>query len=97
MLETLQPDAIVNGSYASLSCSQWFQHIRHLYAPDETSWVRSLAASVPSQQVHQASLQAATLVHELRAQREHLPLFERFMQEYSLSSEEGLTLMVLAE
>jgi RHH-type proline utilization regulon transcriptional repressor/proline dehydrogenase/delta 1-pyrroline-5-carboxylate dehydrogenase len=97
MLESLQPDAIVNGSYASLSCTQWFQHIRHLYAPDETNWVRSLASSVPSQHIHQASLQAATLIHELRTQRDHQPLFERFMQEYSLSSEEGLTLMVLAE
>ncbi|MFO1122137.1 MAG: bifunctional proline dehydrogenase/L-glutamate gamma-semialdehyde dehydrogenase PutA [Hyphomicrobiales bacterium] len=66
---------------------------------DETSLVRSLAAEaalLPDEQRRVAEL-ARQLVAAVRAGRRQQGGIDAFMQEYSLSSEEGVVLMCLAE
>ena len=66
---------------------------------DETATVRALAAEAaltPDEQRRVAEL-ARQLVAAVRAARRQQGGIDAFMQEYSLSSEEGVVLMCLAE
>jgi RHH-type transcriptional regulator, proline utilization regulon repressor / proline dehydrogenase / delta 1-pyrroline-5-carboxylate dehydrogenase len=73
--------------------------ISALTLADETGVVRSLierAQLSPQQEAEVASL-ARRLVHAVRAGRRQTGGVDAFMNEYSLSSEEGVVLMCLAE
>jgi RHH-type transcriptional regulator, proline utilization regulon repressor / proline dehydrogenase / delta 1-pyrroline-5-carboxylate dehydrogenase len=70
----------------------------HLFA-DETALIRKLAADVsfsPSEKTKVADL-ARALVGRVRANRTSQGGIDAFMQQFSLSSEEGVVLMCLAE
>lgn len=66
---------------------------------DETEHVRMLRKAIPLDAAAQARIagQAAELVGQVRDRSEDLGPLDAFMQEYDLSSEEGVVLMCLAE
>ncbi len=73
--------------------------INRLYHADEAELVRQLLDSVSlnavaSERVNKA---ARNLVSQVRARKNEQGVLEAFMQEYDLSSEEGVVLMCLAE
>ena len=72
--------------------------IRQHYLPDEAEAVRNLAAraGLSDEQRKSISAEAAALVRELRAKGAHGTM-ESFLNEYGLSSKEGIALMCLAE
>ena len=71
---------------------------RHVFA-DEAPLVRKLAdeARLPPDLARQTAERARQLVAAVRAGRKQQGGIDAFMQEYSLSSEEGVVLMCLAE
>jgi RHH-type proline utilization regulon transcriptional repressor/proline dehydrogenase/delta 1-pyrroline-5-carboxylate dehydrogenase len=73
--------------------------IARLYLADEAKLVRSLAqeARLTQEERGRAEDLARRLVHAARAGRRKFGGVDRFMQEYSLSSQEGIMLMCLAE
>ena len=73
--------------------------ISRLLFADETALVKSLAneARLSSEQGRQVAELARQLVAAVRAGRRQQGGIDAFMQEYSLSSEEGVVLMCLAE
>jgi RHH-type transcriptional regulator, proline utilization regulon repressor / proline dehydrogenase / delta 1-pyrroline-5-carboxylate dehydrogenase len=70
----------------------------HLFA-DETSLVQSLAdqAQLPAEQSAKIMEISTSLVQAVRTNRRAQGSIDAFMQQYSLSSEEGVVLMCLAE
>ena len=73
--------------------------IDHMLFADETATVRQLAAMAALSPAEDADVQtlARRLVQAVRASRHAQGTIDAFMQEYSLSSEEGVVLMCLAE
>ena len=71
---------------------------RH-YLADETQTVRTLAdrARLPAAETAQILGLARGLVERVRAKRREIGGLDAFMQEYDLSSQEGIVLMCLAE
>jgi RHH-type transcriptional regulator, proline utilization regulon repressor / proline dehydrogenase / delta 1-pyrroline-5-carboxylate dehydrogenase len=71
---------------------------RNLFA-DETALVRELAeaAHLPPEQSRKVTELAKSFVSAVRAKRHEQGSIDAFMQQYSLSSEEGVVLMCLAE
>ena len=69
------------------------------YLADETSLVRELlvAARLEPSATERVNERARRLVTAVRARKAEQGLLEAFMQEYDLSSEEGVVLMCLAE
>jgi RHH-type proline utilization regulon transcriptional repressor/proline dehydrogenase/delta 1-pyrroline-5-carboxylate dehydrogenase len=66
---------------------------------DETALVQRLASEVQLSDVQRADVErlARTLVANVRANRRSQGSIDSFMQQFSLSSEEGVVLMCLAE
>lgn len=73
--------------------------IDSLYHADETAAVNSLLAEAPMEAAarERVGLRAQGLVQSVRDSREERGLIDAFMQQYDLSSEEGVVLMCLAE
>ncbi len=73
--------------------------IDRLYHADETSLVKKLLASVRLElaAADRVNQRARSLVSAVRAKKAEQGLLDAFMQEYDLSSEEGVVLMCLAE
>ena len=69
------------------------------YLADETALVNRLltVAELPAQCAEQVVAQAASWVVRVRLQKDEQSSLDAFMREYDLSSEEGVTLMCLAE
>jgi len=72
---------------------------RAVYAPDDTSMARSLLAGATLSPDREARIdaRATRLVEAIRSRAGGLGGVEELLREYSLSSPEGLALMVLAE
>ncbi len=73
--------------------------INRLYHADETELVGQLLAeaTLEDEAVGRVDRAARTLVSRVRARKQDQGALEAFMQEYDLSSEEGVVLMCLAE
>ena len=73
--------------------------IDSLYHADETTAVSSLLAEANMEPAarERVNLRARGLVQSVRDRREERGLLDAFMQQYDLSSEEGVVLMCLAE
>jgi RHH-type proline utilization regulon transcriptional repressor/proline dehydrogenase/delta 1-pyrroline-5-carboxylate dehydrogenase len=73
--------------------------IANAYRQDETEIVHNLLAQLDFSQASKERIaeQAAQLVQTVRQQQEGKGGIEAFMQEYDLSSEEGIALMCIAE
>ena len=73
--------------------------INRSYAADETDVVGSLLTRVQFEPAVEERIdrRAQSLVASVRARRDDRGLLDAFMQEYDLSSEEGVILMCLAE
>jgi RHH-type proline utilization regulon transcriptional repressor/proline dehydrogenase/delta 1-pyrroline-5-carboxylate dehydrogenase len=73
--------------------------INRAYQADETETVNSLLARarLGPEAENRANQRARSLVSSVRARRAEQGLLDAFMQEYDLSSEEGVILMCLAE
>ena len=71
----------------------------HAWCKDEAAHVRELLDAVPLDTKARQAIdqQAQALVVKVRKRAEHQGAMEAFMQEYDLSSEEGVVLMCLAE
>ncbi|MDW8467639.1 MAG: proline dehydrogenase family protein [Burkholderiales bacterium] len=69
------------------------------YAADEAALVRTLAerAALAAHERESVSAHAAELIARVRARSEHRGAVESLLQEYDLSSEEGVLLMCVAE
>src|ERR1700691_665069 len=65
--------------------------------PDEVPAVKFLAASADAGAERRIDVRATTLIEAIRARSGRLGGIEEFLQAYSLSTKEGLALMVLAE
>lgn len=71
---------------------------QHILMPEEQSVDNLLAANpLSSEKQIQAEATALNFVQQCRANPEQQGLFDSFLQEYSLSSQEGVVLMCLAE
>lgn len=75
------------------------QQLDHAYRMDEAQALQELikAATLPMDQVNRIRQQAMDLVSKVRAKRLQQGGVEALMQEYDLSSEEGIALMCMAE
>lgn len=75
------------------------QTIRERYHADETACVEQLLDSLAISKNQQKSIekQATLLVQQIRKQNENHGGLDAFLQEFKLSSEEGVALMCLAE
>ncbi len=75
------------------------QAILHAYRLDETTCVNQLLESAELTDIQQRHIhtRAADLVRGVREVRKGKSLLDSFLYEYDLSSEEGITLMCLAE
>lgn len=73
--------------------------IRALYQADETECVERLLNSLQISKAQQKNIEkeATRLVEKIRAQNENHGGLDAFLQEFKLSSEEGVALMCLAE
>lgn len=73
--------------------------INDLYHTDETELVKQLLASIDldADASLRVSRAACDLISSVRARKHEQGVLEAFMQEYDLSSEEGVVLMCLAE
>ena len=73
--------------------------INRLYHADESELVKQLLDSVQldAASIARVSKAARNLISQVRAHRHKQGVLEAFMQEYDLSSEEGVVLMCLAE
>ena len=73
--------------------------VAQLLFADETALVRGLAAKAKLSEAEKLKVRAIAkqLVHGVRANRAMQGSIDSFMQEFSLSSEEGVVLMCLAE
>jgi RHH-type proline utilization regulon transcriptional repressor/proline dehydrogenase/delta 1-pyrroline-5-carboxylate dehydrogenase len=76
-----------------------FNAIKNAYRADETSCVNLLLidAQLPAESLERIQTQAAELVHATRLNRKNTGGIDSFLQQYDLSSEEGIALMCLAE
>lgn len=73
--------------------------IRANYLASEDQMVEALLQSHQKNQVDTEAIQASayTLVEQLRSEKKSSSLIDRFLQEFTLSSEEGVVLMCMAE
>ncbi|WP_431862081.1 bifunctional proline dehydrogenase/L-glutamate gamma-semialdehyde dehydrogenase PutA [Azospirillum sp.] len=73
--------------------------IDRLYRADETAVVTALAraAALPEEARRRVQAEAARLVEGVRASRIRFGVLDAFLQEFGLSSQEGVALMCLAE
>jgi RHH-type proline utilization regulon transcriptional repressor/proline dehydrogenase/delta 1-pyrroline-5-carboxylate dehydrogenase len=73
--------------------------IDRLYRADETAVVTALtrAAALPEDARRRVQAEAAKLVEGVRASRTRFGVLDAFLQEFGLSSQEGVALMCLAE
>ena len=76
-----------------------FRDLTEAYLQDETACVSKLADTVRRSPGAQAAIQkqAATLTDGLLEDAKHLSAVDAFLNAYTLSSEEGVLLMRLAE
>ncbi len=79
--------------------SQHRERINALYHADESAHVKTLLeqARLSRSETRSVHDQAVELVRRVRARKQDVGAMEAFMQEYDLSSEEGVVLMCLAE
>ncbi|MGQ3891035.1 bifunctional proline dehydrogenase/L-glutamate gamma-semialdehyde dehydrogenase PutA [Legionella sp. CNM-4043-24] len=73
--------------------------INKAYRADESVWVSELIekASLSDERVHAVRNRATRLVEQVRSERKKTTGIDSFLTEYSLSSDEGIALMCLAE
>jgi len=86
--------------HAPLSATQQLREaVRDTYVADEEAVVRRLLDELDLTPVRRAAIaaEAAGLVDELRSSGEAAGIMETFLHEYSLTTEEGVSLMCLAE
>ena len=76
-----------------------FSTLHEFYLKDETKCVHDLMAlaDLPEQDRFEIGEMAARLVEAIREDESSSPVIDSFLQEYSLSTEEGITLMRLSE
>lgn len=76
-----------------------FATMHEYYLKDETTCVKNLMtlANLPEQDRADIGDMAAGLVKSIREDESSSPVIDSFLQEYSLSTEEGITLMRLSE
>lgn len=88
---------LVNASERDLSPLS--QTINRLYLADESECVDTILklATLDAPAKARVQAQAAQLVHSVRANRKRAGGLDAFLQEYDLSSQEGIVLMCLAE
>jgi len=79
--------------------NQFREGINELFLVDETEHVSKLLrqAELTPEQAHRVNRRAHELVQKVRQSAQSQGVMEAFMQEYDLSSEEGVVLMCLAE
>lgn len=97
MKRTLFPTDLNQVELTTLSLNDWQTLLEAYHCLGETELVKNLVATLPESLISQASDEAAATIKQLRKGRKKLPLYDQFMQEYNLNSEEGLTLMIMAE
>ena len=85
--------------YANLSLEDWQAIITDNYQVDESTYLAELLElATPNEQViQQITKQAGDLVEAIRASGKSNEGVEAFLQQYSLSTKEGVILMCLAE
>ncbi len=83
----------------ALSLEQWQQVITDNYQVNESAYLEELLQlATPNQStINQITKQASELVEEIRASGRSKEGVEAFLQQYSLSTKEGVILMCLAE
>ncbi|MCB1646405.1 MAG: bifunctional proline dehydrogenase/L-glutamate gamma-semialdehyde dehydrogenase PutA, partial [Pseudomonadales bacterium] len=81
------------------SSAEWYRLFRDAAEPDETEVVRALQACFrPAEDItRRTSVRATELITRVRADSGFAHAVDKLLQEYSLSSEEGIILMCLAE
>lgn len=86
-------------SNLDLTLEQWQQVITDNYQVDESEYLQELLAlATPAQNViNEITKSASDLVEEIRANDKSKEGVEAFLQQYSLSTKEGIILMCLAE
>ena len=79
--------------------SKLFDEIGSAYHMDETACLENLIRAIPlsPEQNQKISRHAASLVETVRANRSHFGGLDSFLQEFGLSTREGIALMCLAE
>lgn len=90
---------ILSDSYQQLSLSEWQEIITQNYSVDESSYLQELLelATPDDKTVNIITHQASQLVEEIRQSSKSREGVEAFLQQYSLSTKEGVILMCLAE
>ncbi len=76
-----------------------FNIFSEYYLKDEDACLRGLIAQLGLSELERNSIaqRAKTIVTDMRSTKSRLPLIDAFLQEYGLSTEEGVTLMRLSE
>jgi RHH-type proline utilization regulon transcriptional repressor/proline dehydrogenase/delta 1-pyrroline-5-carboxylate dehydrogenase len=93
----MQTDAVTDQSETTLD--QTRHDIARDYHVNETTHLDALLAhlSIDSHKRHAIEDQATTLVHSVRANRKRFGGLDSFLNEYGLTTDEGIALMCLAE
>ncbi|WP_434340020.1 bifunctional proline dehydrogenase/L-glutamate gamma-semialdehyde dehydrogenase PutA [Motilimonas cestriensis] len=95
----LSVDDYFSPTSVDLDLAFLWQNIAEYYLTEEHNLVKQLQyyASISSWEMSKTTHLAATIVGKIRADHRHTNLTEAFLQEYHLSSQEGVMLMCLAE
>ncbi|MCE2594476.1 bifunctional proline dehydrogenase/L-glutamate gamma-semialdehyde dehydrogenase PutA [Motilimonas cestriensis] len=95
----LSVDDYFSPTSVDLDLDTLWQNIADNYLTEEHHLVKQLQyyASISSWEMSKTTHLAATIVGKIRADHHHTNLTEAFLQEYHLSSQEGMMLMCLAE
>ena len=90
---------ILSDTYQQLSLEQWQKIITDNYAVNESEYLQELLQLATPEQssIDNITSQASELVAEIRQSSKSKEGVEAFLQQYSLSTKEGVILMCLAE
>ncbi|AOE49160.1 bifunctional proline dehydrogenase/L-glutamate gamma-semialdehyde dehydrogenase PutA [Kangiella sediminilitoris] len=95
----LRASQIFSDNYKDLPLDQWQTLITQNYAVDESDYLNELLAlATPDKDtIEKVTRQASDLVEAIRQDERSKEGVEAFLQQYSLSTKEGIILMCLAE
>ncbi len=89
----------LGGEYQDLGLEQWRQVVTDNYMVDESAYLEELLAiATPEEEdIREVTREATEMVKRIRADDKAREGVEAFLQQYSLSTKEGIILMCLAE
>ncbi|MGH1486582.1 MAG: bifunctional proline dehydrogenase/L-glutamate gamma-semialdehyde dehydrogenase PutA [Cellvibrionaceae bacterium] len=95
----IKQNLLFTDEWITSGCSQLEYDLSNNYGIDESQWLKKLIplADPVSEELLNINAVAGALIEKTRASGESFHIVDKLLQEYSLSDEDGITLMCLAE